>query len=508
MSNLSFSKDSKYINYYKYLFFLFPFFLVTGPFLPDLTISFLSLIFLFILIKTVNKKLFINNLFYFFLFFYFYIIINSFFSYNSIISLKSSFPYIRMIFFAFFLAYLLNKIEDLSRIILFSLIICYAVLLLDSAYQFVTGFNVLGYKATDRISSFFGEKLVMGSFVSRTLPIALSILFFVKIRFTELFKVFIIFVSGILVYLSAERLAFAYYLITLIFFILINFSKKKLFITVLFFFFTLLILFHVKPNSFDRLFFQTVKQSKQTSYYGFSYRHELHFITAFNLFNDSKLFGHGLKSFRYLCGLKNYAPTEKIIFDNTVFSSIEGQAFLLDNLSYKSNNLLIVEKNFDNKRLAKIISETNFDEFYLFRKLDEGLYSYKFPNVFNGIYVKNNDFVRKGDPLGFNYEFPNGCNTHPHNIYFEFMSELGLLGLVFLLAGFFYILYNILMTLKNIYFKKNINSNSALLFSLLGVFASIFPLFPSGSFFNNWLSSILYFNIGFLIFFQKKRMHE
>jgi len=114
MSNLSFSKDSKYINYYKYLFFLFPFFLVTGPFLPDLTISFLSLIFLFILIKTVNKKLFINNLFYFFLFFYFYIIINSFFSYDSIISLKSSFPYIRMIFFAFFLAYLLNNPVVLS----------------------------------------------------------------------------------------------------------------------------------------------------------------------------------------------------------------------------------------------------------------------------------------------------------------------------------------------------------------------------------------------------------
>ena len=504
MSNLTSLKDSNYIKYYKYIFFLFPFFLVTGSFLPDLTISILSFIFFFLLIKTVNKKLFINNLFYFFLFFYFYIILNSFFSFDPIISSKSSFPYIRMIFFSFFLAYLLNKIDVLCKIILFSLIICYVLLLVDSIYQFVNGFNVLGYVATDRISSFFGEKLVMGSFVSRTLPVALSILFFVKIRFNELFKVLIIFISGILVYLSAERLAFVYYLVSLIFFILINFSKKKLVIAVLVLLFTFLTLFHIKPNSFDRLFFQTVKQSKQTSYYGFSYRHELHFITAFNLFNDSKLLGHGLKSFRYLCSLKNYVPTEKIILDNTVFSSVEGQVFLLDNLSQKNNNFLIIENKFDNNKLAKILSDTNFSEFYLFRKLDEGLYNYKFPNEFNGIYVKHNDFVRKGQPLGFNYEFLNGCNTHPHNIYFEFMSELGLIGLMFLLIGFFYILYNILITLKNIYLKKNLNSNSAFLFSSLGILISIFPLFPSGSFFNNWLSSIFYFNIAFLIFFQKK----
>ena len=268
--------------------------------------------------------------------------------------------------------------------------------------------------------------------------------------------------------------------------------------------FTFLTLFHFKSDSFDRLFVHTVKQSKETGHYGFSYRHELHFITAFNLFNDSKLLGHGLKSFRYLCGLKNYVPTEKIILDNTVFSSVEGQVFLLDNLSQKNKNFLIIEEKFDNNKLAKILSDTNFSEFYLFRKLDEGLYNYKFPNVFNGVYVKHNDFVRKGQPLGFNYQFLNGCNTHPHNIYFEFMSELGLIGLMFLLIGFFYILYNIFIIFKNIYLKKNINSNSAFLFSSLGILISIFPLFPSGSFFNNWLSSIFYFNLAFFFFFQKK----
>jgi O-antigen ligase len=408
-----------------------------------------------------------------------------------------------MIFFAFFLAYLLKQIEDLCKIILFSLIICYFVLLTDSIYQFFTGFNFFGYKATDRISSFFGDKFVMGSFISRTLPIILSILFFVKIKFNEFFKALIVFIAGLLIYLSAERLAFAYYLVILTFYVLINFSKKKLLTTVIIFFFGLLTLFYIKPNSFDRLFFQSVKQSKQTSYYGFSYRHELHFITALNLFNDSKLLGHGLKSFRYLCGLKNYAPTEKIILDNTVFSTVTGQVFLLNESNQKNNNFLIIEKNFDNNKLAKILSETNFGEFYLFRKLEEGLYNYKFSNNFNGIYVKHNDMVNKGDPLGFNYEFSNGCNTHPHNIYFEFISELGLIGLIFLLIGLFYILSYIFTALKNIHFKKDININSAFFFSSLGILISIFPLFPSGSFFNNWLSAIFYFNLAFLFYFKK-----
>ena len=504
MSNITFSKDSEYLNYYKYIFFLFPFFLITGPFLPDLIISCLSLIFIFILIKQSNKKLFINNSFYFFLFFYFYINLNSFFSFDPAISLKSSFPYIRMIFFAFFLAYLLDKIEDLSKIILFSLIICYVILLLDSIYQFATGFNVLGFKATFRISSFFGEKLVMGSFVSKTLPIALSVLFFLEIRFSEFLKVFIIFISGILIYLSAERMSFVYYLIILIFFILINIREKKLLIISPLFIFLFLALFHIKPDSFDRLFNHTIKQVKQTSYYGFSYRHELHFITALNMFNNNKLIGNGLKSFRYLCGLPNYAPTKKIIYDNTIYSTVEGEVYFLDEMNNKRNNFLILEKNFDKNNLEKILSKTDFSKFYLFQKLDEGIYNYKFSNSFNEIYVKHNDYVRKGDALGFNYEFSNGCSTHPHNIYFEFLSELGFAGLIFLLLGFFFILYNIFIALKNVYFKKNINCNKALLFSSLAILLIIFPLFPSGSFFNNWSSSIIYFNLGFLFFFREK----
>jgi len=520
MPTFNLLKNYKVSNFFKLILFLFPFFLISGAFLPDLALSFLSLYFLFFLYKPENKYSSNNKIFYFFLIFYFYIIFNSFFSFNKIISFQSSVPYARMILFSFCLAYLLNNIKDLLKIILLALILSYIFLLADSVYQLITGFNITGHPATYRISSFFGRKLVMGSFVSRTLPIALSIIFFIEIKYRELLKIFIIFITGVLVYLSAERLAFAYYLITLIFFIILTYKKKNLYKIILLISFVSLSLYLVKPSSYERIISHTIKQSKTTNFFGFSYRHELHFFTALNLYKDSKLVGHGLKSFRFLCENENYAPIKKIINDNSNFSPINGvikilkhegnqRTFLiLDTKIYSNYNedFNILEKDLIGKTLLKFN-----DKEYLFikslgeTKINEGIYYYSFLGPIIKFDIKNNQLVSKGDYLGYSYEFLNGCNTHPHNIYLEFLSELGIFGFLFLLTGFFFILFNAFIAIKNIFSKSKINYNCSLFFALLGIFVSIFPLFPSGSFFNNWLSAIFYFNFGFVLFFLQKK---
>ena len=46
-------------------------------------------------------------------------------------------------------------------------------------------------------------------------------------------------------------------------------------------------------------------------------------------------------------------------------------------------------------------------------------------------YVTNNSVVKKDEPIISFYEFKDGCNTHPHSFYFQFLSELGLIGLLF-----------------------------------------------------------------------------
>lgn len=505
----------------KWFFFLFPFLLISGTFLPDLFISSISLFFFIkVLIDSKKYNLFKNYIFYFLSIFYFYIIFNSFFSFNKIISFQSSIPYIRMILFSFCLAYLLNNIKDLLKILLLALILSYIFLLADSVYQVITGFNITGHPATYRISSFFGRKLVMGSFVTRTLPIALSILFFIEIKYRELLKIFIVFIAGVLVYLSAERLAFAYYLITLIFFIMLTYKKKNLYKIILLISFIFFSLYLIKPSSYERLILHTIKQSKTTNFFGFSYRHELHFLTALNLFNDSKLIGHGLKSFRFLCENENYAPTKKIINDNSNFSPINGvikilsyedkrKIFLiLDTDIYLNNKdgFNILTNDLNEKTLLKLN-----DKEYLFNKssgetkINEGIYYYDFSGPLIKFDIKNNQLVNKGDYLGYSYEFLNGCNTHPHNIYLEFLSELGIFGFLFLLFGLFFILFKAFIAIKNIFYKNRINYNCSLFFALLGILESIFPLFPSGSFFNNWLSSIFYFNFGFVLFFLQKK---
>ena len=41
------------------------------------------------------------------------------------------------------------------------------------------------------------------------------------------------------------------------------------------------------------------------------------------------------------------------------------------------------------------------------------------------------------------YEFKNGCNTHPHNFYIQFLSELGLLGFLCLITTYLFIMIKI-----------------------------------------------------------------
>lgn len=77
------------------------------------------------------------------------------------------------------------------------------------------------------------------------------------------------------------------------------------------------------------------------------------------------------------------------------------------------------------------------------------------------------------------------CSTHPHQIYFEFLSEHGLLGTSILLSLFFYLIFK---NFQNIILSQNYVQIGAFVY-LLSIFL---PLIPSGSFFND-------FNITFFI---------
>ena len=88
------------------------------------------------------------------------------------------------------------------------------------------------------------------------------------------------------------------------------------------------------------------------------------------------------------------------------------------------------------------------------------------------------------------------CSTHPHNIYFQLLAETGILGAFCLLTFIFFLMF---MFIKNISIKNN-HYKIPLYFLIFGNLINFFPLSPSGNFFNNWYSMLLFFNIPFLIF--------
>tara|TARA_B100000035_G_scaffold160298_1_gene136661 strand:+ start:247 stop:1473 length:1227 start_codon:yes stop_codon:yes gene_type:complete len=84
------------------------------------------------------------------------------------------------------------------------------------------------------------------------------------------------------------------------------------------------------------------------------------------------------------------------------------------------------------------------------------------------------------------------CNTHPHQIYFEFLSEHGIFGTILLLFIFYKL---ILSKIKNNIMKLNYTQLGSFIFLVL----TFLPLLPSGAFFSSY--SLLIFMINLSIFY-------
>ena len=58
---------------------------------------------------------------------------------------------------------------------------------IDSCYQYYNHINLFGIKIqnADRVSSFFGDELIMGSFFSRFLPLIIGLFFYLKEKFNK-----------------------------------------------------------------------------------------------------------------------------------------------------------------------------------------------------------------------------------------------------------------------------------------------------------------------------------
>jgi len=401
------------------------------------------LLFLIYLLFSFNKE--VQNLFYkkiilILFLFSLYIILNAALQIPSSLKYSSIF-YFRYLLFSIsvciFFENLMHSGFNKNLFLKFFILII-LILLFDSFFQFFIGENIFGKKLTSyRVSSFFGDDLILGSYLIRLLPIIIWYLFYLKIDVNLNKHYLYIFFSiyFIIIYLSGERTAFA----LLVIFIILSLIFVPLIRKVLIGSTIVLVIFILSASLFGigktdithRMFEKTYKQifteriknedkkiSENKNYKKdgnfinivktlkvFSTDHQGHLIVAKNLFIDNYVFGVGPKGFRHFCRTINYAPKEGI------------------------------------------------------------------------------------------------CSTHPHNVLAQFLSELGLVGFIFYIIFCIFFTWTFFTVYKKN--KNNFDLNSYLIISI-GLLIHLFPFLPNGNFFNNWISSFIYFKIGLLLYSYKK----
>ena len=212
MNNLRLDKFSLKFKIITYIFISLPVLLITGPFLPDLGISIIGILFLYTCFKNKNFFYFNNIYFKIFSLFCLYIILNSILNNFSFNSLKIAFFYFRFGLFAIAIWFILkidkNVLNKFYNILILSIIF----LVIDGYIQYFIGKNIFGNIAiTNRISSFFGDELILGSYLSRIFPIlfAIFILNYSAIKKKTLIAFFLLYtLVAILIFLSGERASF------------------------------------------------------------------------------------------------------------------------------------------------------------------------------------------------------------------------------------------------------------------------------------------------------------
>ena len=414
--------NNKKFNLEKWVVLSIPLSAIFSIFILELSLLYLSGSFIYNSVKNNEIKIFLKNkIFYFFCFFYGYILIRYLFVEKEYIYPTISILfYFRFGFYFISIFYFLEKISNLEDLFLKTTTIIFVILMVDALIQFFFGFNLIGLKIiyNNRVSSFFGDELILGSFLIRFLPF-LFIFLILNIKNYFLYKllIFLIILAEVVIFITGERSAAGLAIVLLIYYIIFLHNLRIMRILSLVISSILIVsLISFSSSLKNRLIDKTLeelsvdqknpnvaeifpKENYNLNYYIISPTHTNYIFTSINMFKDNVFFGKGPKTYRYFCNDEKY---------------------------------------------------------------------------------KINRF---------------SCSTHPHNYYIQILAELGIVGLVFFVITIVFIVKN---SFRQI-FENNEKSNY--LISFYGFFiVNLWPLTTTGNFFNNWLSILFYFPLGFYLY--------
>lgn len=92
------------------------------------------------------------------------------------------------------------------------------------------------------------------------------------------------------------------------------------------------------------------------------------------------------------------------------------------------------------------------------------------------------------------------CNTHPHNIPLQLLSETGILGFLCVYFVFFHFLLKLYALTK-----KKFDTNILGLYSIIcSIILNLWPILPSGNFFLSWYGILFYLPLALYLMYLKK----
>ena len=293
-------------------------FLIWGPFFPDLIVSISAFFFIYFVFKNnLFSYYFLNKTFILFCIFCFYCILLSIFvAEDSVLSLTSSLFYFRIGVFCCFIWFLINNDKSILVYFYHILILCFLALVIDGYLQYFTGQNLFGLKfigsSSTRVSSFFGDELIMGSYLSRLFPLLFALFLIKKKKKYESISLGILFILvDILIFISGERSAFFYLNLSTV--VIILFIKEYQKFRLITFILALICVFIISINNSslnDRMFKIPVNNlglaNTTDEKLFFTEQHDSLIKTAFNMFKDKPIVGHGPKMFRIICKEEKY----------------------------------------------------------------------------------------------------------------------------------------------------------------------------------------------------------
>jgi O-antigen ligase len=307
-----------------FVVFFFPLIIVFRSAAINISVTAISIIILFYIIRKNQIKFFKNRLIIYTIIFFLFIFINSIVHFNSFDLLLKSLGNFRYLFLSAGVFFVLQKMSDQQKkFFIYFNIIAIFLIAFDVLYQVIFYKDIFGFLPgmcnnnlpiiCTRFSGVFGNELVAGSYLCQ-IGFLILILFLdldsKKSYFNLLMKIFLCTFLLLAVLLTGERNSLLIFMLSLFF---IFFFKKRIINFFLILLFLLITIFFSAQKiesvniRYIKLFDGWGSTSKHTSIVNkiIESPWSFHYQAAIELFLEKPIFGHGPKSFRIMCKKTN-----------------------------------------------------------------------------------------------------------------------------------------------------------------------------------------------------------